>query len=65
MVQRAEATGDTAPAKTRKKKSKKPEPTQIQPRTWASKAARGVLALAGLGLVMVVGAVLGRATARA
>ena len=65
MVQSAGATADVAPTKSRKKKPKKARRPQVQPRSWASRAFRSFLALAGLGLVLGVGAVLGRASARA
>jgi hypothetical protein len=66
MVQRDEAIDDAAaPAKSRKKKARKAKRPEVQTRSLAGRAARSVLALAGLALVMVVGAMLGRATARA
>jgi hypothetical protein len=65
MVQSAQAIDDGAAPKSRKKKTKKAKSAQMHPRSWPRRAARSFLALAGLGLVMVVGAMLGRATARA
>ena len=65
MAQNVEAIDDAAASKTRKKKTRKPKRTQMQPRSWPGRAIRSVLALAGLGLVMGLGVVLGRASARA
>ena len=65
MAQNVEAIDDATAPKPRKKKAKRPKRPQVQPRSWARTAFRSFLALAGLGLVMGVGAVLGRASARA
>ena len=65
MVQSVGATDNAVASKSRKKKTKKGKRTAMRPRSWATRAVRSVLALAGLVLVMGVGAVLGRASARA
>lgn len=65
MVQNVPATDDVAPSKPRKKKTKRAKRTEIQPRSWPSRALRSILAIAGFGLAVAVGAVLGRASARA
>ena len=65
MVQSVEPTDGAAASKPRKKKTRKAKRTQVQARSWPRSAVRSVLALAGLFLVMGVGAMLGRASARA
>ena len=65
MVQSVHATDDVAPAKPRKKKTKRAKRIQVQSRSWPSRAARSLLAIAGFGLAVALGAALGRASARA
>ncbi len=65
MVQSVEPTDDAVASKPRKKKTRKAKRTQVQARSWPGRAIRSVLALAGLVLVMGVGAMLGRASVRA
>jgi LPS O-antigen subunit length determinant protein (WzzB/FepE family) len=65
VVQSDEAIDDAAASKSRKKKTRKAKQTPVQARSWPRRVVRSLLALAGLGLVMGVGAVLGRASARA
>jgi len=65
MVQSVQATDGGTPAKPRKKKTKRAKRTQPQSRSWPSRTARSLLAIAGFGLAMALGAALGRASARA
>ena len=65
MVQSIEPTENAAASKSRKKKSKAAKRVQAQASSWPRRAVRGVLALAGLALIMGVGAMVGRASARA
>jgi hypothetical protein len=65
MVQSVQATDDVAPSKPRKKKTKRAKRTQLPSRSWPSRAIRSLVTIAGFGLAMALGAVLGRASARA
>lgn len=64
MVQSVDATADIPASKSRKKKSKKARRAELQPRSWVNRVVRATLAVAGLGLVLGAGAMLGRASAR-
>lgn len=64
MVHSIDATADVPTSKSRKKKSKKARRAEMQPRSWVNRVVRATVAVAGLGLVLGAGAMLGRASAR-